>query len=71
MVNYLTRRLAWEDKSLRDLADYYQAVDMRGSLRGTMSYWPQSVYSDALRSDLEVRALDNSKRWDEWAMTLL
>lgn len=66
LISYLTQRLAWEEPSLRGLADYYRAVDMAGPGGGPMRMWPTSIYSDPVRARLETDHQLSGAPWDEW-----
>jgi len=67
-ISYLSQKLAWENTSLRDLADYYRIVNIAGSGMGYMRMWPSSIYSEEVRSRVEAGLLSNGKLWDEWSM---
>lgn len=66
LISYLSQKLAWENPSLRDLADYYRIANIAGSGQGNMRMWPSSIYSDEIRSRVEAGQLSNGKPWDEW-----
>ena len=66
LISYLSQKLAWENPSLRDLADYYRITNIAGSGRGYMRMWPSSIYSEEIRTHVEAGRLLNSKPWDEW-----
>ncbi|MEI7636245.1 MAG: DUF6602 domain-containing protein [Syntrophus sp. (in: bacteria)] len=66
LISYLSQKLAWENQSLRDLADYYRITNIAGSGKGYMRMWPSSIYSDEIRSRVEAGMLSNGKAWDEW-----
>jgi hypothetical protein len=61
-------QLAWEDPSLRDLADYYRITNIAGSGKGYMRMWPSSIYSEEIRTRVEAGMLSNGKPWDEWSV---
>ena len=65
-ISNLTERLAWEDSSLRDLADYYQSTKITGSGEGLLRLWPTSIYSEGIRPRVEAGVLSDGKAWDEW-----
>ena len=69
LISYLTRRLAWENDGLRDLADYYRKANLTGSGQGGMRPWPSAIYSDEIRSRVEAGQLSNGKPWDEWSVS--
>jgi hypothetical protein len=65
LISSLSRKLAWENHSLRELADYYQVTDIAGHGRGKPRQWPSSIYSDEIRPRVETGQL-NDNPWDEW-----
>jgi len=71
MLAYLTQRLAWNDPSIRDLADYYRMAGLWGYGYGAMRYWPQSVLSDEVRRGIEVGHLRQHGDWEEWSTAML
>ena len=70
LIAYLSRRLAWENPSLRQLAEYYQATSLEGGGGGAMRHWPSSIFSKSIRSRVESGALSN-ERWDKWSVHFL
>ena len=69
LISSLSRRLAWEDPALRNLADYYYATKMTGYGLGTKRTWElNSIYSTKLYDDLKVRGklIEQKYVWDEW-----
>lgn len=66
LISYLSQKLAWENPSLRDLADYYRIVNIAGAGKGHMRMWPSSIYSEEIRPRVEAGMLSNGKPWDEW-----
>ncbi len=64
----LTRRLAWQDASVRDIADYYRLANLDGEGQGGMRFWPPRVYSDEMRARVSAGQLSNGAMWDEWAI---
>jgi hypothetical protein len=71
MLAYLTQRLAWEDPSIRDLADYYRLVNLWGQGGGPMRNWPQSVLSEKVRRKIESGMVVNGLDWSEWDLVLI
>jgi hypothetical protein len=61
LISYLSQKLAWENQSLRSLADYYRIVNIAGSGQGKMRIWPSSIYSDEIRPRVEECMLSNGK----------
>lgn len=68
LISYLSQKLAWENPSFRDLADYYRITNIAGSGTGNMRRWPTSIYSSEIRSRVETGELSNGKSWDEWSI---
>lgn len=68
LIFCLTKWLAWEDQSLRDLADYYRIVGIRGLGEGHLREWPSSIYSEKVRHLVEAGNLKTGLDaiWDEW-----
>lgn len=66
LISYLSQKLAWENPSLRGLADYYRLVDIAGPGRGEMRMWPSTIYSGETRARVEAGHFGNGKPWDEW-----
>ncbi len=69
LISFLTRRLAWEDPTLRNLVDYYFGTRIGGNSEGKFRQWPISVYS----KDVQIRLLSgrvnlpqSAMSWDEW-----
>lgn len=68
LISYLSQKMAWEDPSFRDLADYYRITNIAGSGAGCMRQWPALIYSDEIRPRVEAGMLSNCKPWDEWSI---
>lgn len=66
LISSLSQKLAWENPSLRGLADYYRIANIAGSGRGRMRMWPNSIYSDEIKGRIESGYITNGKPWDEW-----
>ena len=69
LISYLSRRLAWEDPALRDLADYYRFTGIAGSGGGDFQYWSNSIYSESVHHRAEAGPLSSGPAsfWDEWS----
>jgi hypothetical protein len=67
LIAGLTRRLAWENASLRDLAGYYQIVNHADRGAGHPRWWPSSVLSDEVRHRVESLPPTSKGWWDEWS----
>ena len=67
LISYLSMRLAWENSSLRSLAEYYRAVDIAGYGGGEYRTWPASIYSKEVYQIMRSgRYGSNTLQWDEW-----
>lgn len=71
MLAYLTQCLAWEDPSIRSLADYYRLASLWGAGEGVSRAWPQSIFSDEVRKKISSGMITNGKSWSEWAAGLI
>ena len=67
LISRLSLRLAWEDPSLRDLADYYLRTSIEGSGSGLQRYWHSSVYKKEDRPRTRIGDTSSSPFWDEWS----
>lgn len=65
-LSNLTRRIAWQDTSVRDIADYYRLANLGGEGRGSMRPWPPTIYSDETRQKVSRGELSNGTIWSEW-----
>jgi hypothetical protein len=70
----ITRRLGWEDRSCRDLANYYRSV-LSFSGFGTQRHWPNSIFSHStmqrLASPLSSVHLLTAEFWDDQSNGLI
>ena len=69
LISNLSRRLAWEDPALRDLADYYQVTKIGGTGEGGFRKWPISIYSENVRRGIQggvEEISSNIMTWTEW-----
>ncbi len=63
---YVTTRLAWEDPSMRPLADYFRVVGLFGRGRGSVHPWPlETVYAPEVASRLQAGGVE-PEPWSEW-----
>jgi len=59
--------LAWEDVSLRSLAEHFILAELIGFGRGRGTRWPLTVLSDELVAKLtRGECLVSGERWNEW-----
>jgi hypothetical protein len=68
MISRLLERLAWEEQDTRDIAQYFLAV--RGLASNTGGgygrYWPNTVFSDSTKENVEAGIHDSHIPWNEW-----
>ena len=71
LICHLSQLLAWEDPSLRDLADYYRITRIGGIGSAEPRPWPSSIYSEEVRCRAEAGRLTTGQSaiWDEWNMS--
>ena len=63
---YLTHRLAWEDPSMRPMADYFAVVGMFGSGKGLGRPWPlDAVFSADVVQAMRAGRIDQ-EAWSHW-----
>ena len=68
LVDDLTRRIAWADPSVRDIADYFRRANLGGSASGEMRLWPLSSYSLDVGQQISAGRFTNGVPWDEWSV---
>lgn len=61
------QQLAWEDPTLRSIADYFRRTNISGSGLGKLRLWPTSLLSTAVRTGVESGGLVYGENWDEWS----
>ena len=71
LISRLSLRLAWEDPSFRDLADYYLRTSIDGSGSGSQRFWPSSVCKERTRPLAAIGDTSSSPFWDEWSNSFL
>jgi hypothetical protein len=65
----LLEMLAWEDPSLRSLAEYFILAELLGSGKGRGRMWYLDILSDTLVGKLrQDGCLISGKRWHEWSL---
>jgi hypothetical protein len=67
MIFRLLYKLAWEDPSIRELAEYFSMVNLVGAGVGKPRPWDAEMYSEEVRKRLLSESLTSEKRWDEWS----
>jgi hypothetical protein len=68
LISYFMQKLAWEDSSCRDLADYYRLTNLSGNGAGVQRMWRSTIYSDEVRAKVTSGMLRQGVAWDEWLM---
>jgi hypothetical protein len=68
LISYLMQKLAWEDVSCRDLADYYRLTNLAGAGMGLQRLWTSSIYSDEIRNRVISGMLSSGVSWEEWSV---
>jgi hypothetical protein len=69
LISSLSKKLAWDNPSLRNLAEYYQKVRIEGESTGENRTWPSSIFSRKTRKRLEVGIPlipPTLRPWNEW-----
>ena len=67
LISHVWKKLAWENSSLQNLAEYYEWTNIAGAGKGYMRTWSSSIYSDEVRRLVEKGLLVNGSTWDEWS----
>lgn len=66
---YLTSRLAWEDASMRDIADYFRVAGLLGHGRGRSKGWSiDGVYTPEVSDRLQGGNVTFAGRWNQWGL---
>lgn len=67
---WLTEKLAWDDPSMRTMADYFAVVGMHGQAQGQRRAWDlESAYSAQVRLELQ-RGRTSQASWSPWGLVL-
>ena len=67
LVANVSEKLAWENPSLRQLAQYYRKTDIMGLGGGGARYWPPiQIYSGEVYAQLPA-GLSRFGNWSEWS----
>jgi hypothetical protein len=59
--------MAWEDATLRPIADYFREAGLWPDGGGLARTWPLSIYSEATRNRLASTGRQYG-HWNEWAV---
>lgn len=68
LLEDLTRRLAWADPAVRDIADYFRKANLGGNGSGGLKPWPLSTYSAQVAQQIANGRITNGVPWDEWSV---
>lgn len=70
VIAQLLQHLAWEDRSLRPLADYWRVAGLWGAGSGVMRHWDvATVYTPPVAARVIAGgSLVNGEAWHEWSM---
>lgn len=71
MLGNLTQRLAWNDPTIRDLADYYRLAKLGGQGRGVIRPWSQNVYSGDVIEKVNRGQIRNEGDWSGWNLAIV
>lgn len=71
LISYLSRKLAWENLDYRSFADYYRLTYLGGAGSGKMRNWDSNIYSDNIRTQVELGRLYNGEAWHEWSVSFI
>lgn len=71
LIAKLLTRFAWEDASVRPLADYFRLAGLFGAAEGRPVQWSSHIYSEVVRSRVESGQLTNGEAWDEWSVAFI
>lgn len=65
---FLTHRIAWNDTSMRPMADYFRLTGLLGHGEGSRLAWSlDATYSEAVKSQLPQRLEFRSTLWNPWS----
>lgn len=71
VISAILQILAWEDQSIRPMAEYFRLAGMWGSQEGSFGYWDvDHVYTPEVAASIRGGALVNGADWHEWDFTL-
>lgn len=69
LISNLSKRLAWEDSTLRDLADYYHDIKLTSTGSGLQRKWQANlIYSSEVFSGFGIHgpSVGGANTWNEW-----
>jgi hypothetical protein len=71
LLCYLLHKLAWEDLSLRPLAEYFHLAEVEGVGGGRLIGWPLNIYSEEVRDRILSNVSSKYDPWNEWSRILM
>ena len=73
LISNLSQRLAWENPTLRNFAEYYRITNISSNSQSSLRLWSSSIYSEMVRRRAEAGYLSTGQTsfWDEWTPTFL
>jgi len=68
LIAFLLRRIAWEDMSVREIADYFAVVNLSGKGAGSLRRWELDIYSEEIRGRVKSESppFGPAFGWNEW-----
>jgi len=66
LISLLLQRLAMQDPSIRDIAEYFQDTSVQGIGSGVVRQWKLDIYSRVVLDGIEEGRLGGEGRWSEW-----
>lgn len=71
MIAQLLQMLAWEDVTVRPMADYFRLAGLSGTSMGVQQHWPvEDVYSPSVTARLMSGESAEPFEWSEWQRNL-
>ena len=65
----LYNAIAWENPSLRGLAEYFTLSEIGGNGEGKFRHWPITIYSEEVQASIRGGMTSGTiKKWNEWSM---
>jgi hypothetical protein len=71
LISSLYNKLAWEDPSCRDLAQYFRFSHLEGLAQGQVREWPLEIFSKDVLLRIQSGKLNNPLIWDEWSFAFI
>ncbi|QZN94342.1 DUF6602 domain-containing protein [Symbiopectobacterium purcellii] len=71
LISQLNQILAWENISMRNLAEYYFLTNLTGNGSGSMRSWSGDIFTDNVRIQLQQGGMTSNTSWSEWSPVFL